>query len=67
MNVDRRINKCLRCGKNMTWRERRYQFGRIIRHGISFEDAKELMPKCQKCVTLALTKDLVMPVLHREH
>jgi hypothetical protein len=44
--------KCLGCGwTKMTWREQRQQYGRAIRRGLSADEAKKLMPRCQKCVT----------------
>jgi hypothetical protein len=49
------MNKCLGCGcLNMTWREQQQQYGRLIQEGLSPEAAKGLMPRCQKCTTVAL-------------
>jgi len=38
----------------MTWADRRYQFGRVIHAGLTPNEAKALMPRCQKCITQAL-------------
>jgi len=38
----------------MTWDDRRHQFGRAIRAGLTPDEAKTFMPRCQKCTTQAL-------------
>jgi hypothetical protein len=48
--------QCLDCKLRLTWAERRRQFGRIIKRGHPPELAKQLMPRCQKCVTSLLEK-----------
>ena len=49
------MSKCLRCGYSMTWESERRQYGRVIRdHGLTAEDAKAFMPRCQVCVTSLL-------------
>ena len=45
---------CVRCGYHITWADQRRQFGRLMRLGFGYEDAKALMPRCQKCVTTTL-------------
>ena len=45
-------NPCQGCGYRITWAEQRRQFGRAIqRYGVTPEDAKKLMPRCEKCLT----------------
>jgi hypothetical protein len=44
--------KCLGCGwPKVNWTEQRRQYGRIIRAGLTPEQAKTLVPRCQKCTT----------------
>ena len=52
--------QCLRCGYRVTWAEQRRQYGRLIRRGKSDEEAKALMPRCQKCTTAALKGRLTL-------
>ena len=44
-------NPCQGCGYRITWADQRRQFGRAIRHGLTADEAKALMPRCQKCLT----------------
>jgi hypothetical protein len=44
-------NKCLDCGYAITWETQRRQYGRAIRRGLTPDEAKQLMPRCQKCLT----------------
>lgn len=44
---------CIAC-EQMTWREQRRQFARAIGAGLTPEEAKALMPRCQRCTTSAL-------------
>lgn len=46
--------KCKQCGNRMTWAARRVQWGRVKRHGLSDDEIKALLPRCQKCMTVAL-------------
>ena len=48
--------KCLYCRRAITWAEQRRQLGRLIRRGgtITYDEAKRLMPRCQKCLTVLL-------------
>jgi hypothetical protein len=47
--------KCLDCKlPKLTWADQRGQFGRAIRHGLTADEAKALMPRCQKCLTMVL-------------
>ena len=45
---------CLRCGYAMTWEAQRRQFGRLLHRGLTAEEAKALMPRCQVCITATL-------------
>ena len=46
------MNCCKHCGNIMTWAEVRRQYGRLIqKKGRPPEQARELSPLCQKCVT----------------
>jgi hypothetical protein len=47
-------DKCLDCNYPMTWEHQRRQFGRLMRLGMSVQDAKSILPRCQKCMTLLL-------------
>lgn len=47
--------KCIDCGlPKLTWRDQRAQYGRAIRSGLTADEAKALMPRCQKCLTKTL-------------
>jgi hypothetical protein len=42
------------CGCAMTSKQQRVQFGRLIRYGLrhdDYEHAKQVMPRCERCVT----------------
>ena len=43
--------KCARCDCLMSWDDQRRQFGRIARRW-GPDEAKALMPRCQKCTTV---------------
>jgi hypothetical protein len=45
-------HRCLTCGRAMTWRDVRIQWGRLKNLGI--EDTKSFLPRCQKCITRRL-------------
>lgn len=49
--------KCSRsgCPVSLTWAEQRRQFGRAVRAGLSVDEIKALMPRCQKCMTEELS------------
>jgi hypothetical protein len=50
-----RMIKCIDCKMpKLTWADQRRQFGRAIRRGLTVDEAKALMPRCQKCLTQAL-------------
>jgi hypothetical protein len=50
-------NPCRGCGYRITWAEQRRQYARAIqRYGVTPEAAKELMPRCGKCLTRALAE-----------
>jgi len=46
--------KCLGCGALRTPGKVRWQYKRAIRHRLTPDEAKALMPRCQKCLTKAL-------------
>jgi hypothetical protein len=49
--------QCRRCGLSLTWMEAKKQFGRAIkRGGLSADEARQLMPQCQKCTTRTLAE-----------
>jgi hypothetical protein len=51
------MKRCKGCGgQKVTWAEQRKQYGRAIRHGLTPDEAKALMPRCQKCLTKALER-----------
>jgi hypothetical protein len=55
MNDTTKGNACRRCGYRITWAEQRRQFARAIKcYGLTPEAAKELMPRCQTCLTSML-------------
>jgi hypothetical protein len=44
--------RCRRCGNPITRDQQRRQFGRAIQtYGLTPDEAKRLMPRCQKCLT----------------
>jgi hypothetical protein len=43
--------KCQSCGNPMTWAAQRRQYGCLIKLWRTPQQAQELMPRCQKCVT----------------
>ena len=46
---------CRDCGwTGMTWAEQRRQFGRVVQAGLTIDEAKTLMPRCQRCTTIVL-------------
>jgi hypothetical protein len=50
-----RQTTCLDCHCCMTWAAQRKQFGRAIKKfGFTVDEAKTLMPRCQKCLTSKL-------------
>lgn len=51
-------NKCSRCGQPLTWAAVRVQFGRMIRRGLTAEEAKKYSPRCGKCTTILLAGKL---------
>ena len=46
--------KCQHCGKPVTWKERRWAFGRLLEGGYSGQDAVAFMPGCYKCAAAVL-------------
>jgi hypothetical protein len=53
-SLRRKPTCCLRCGYAMTWDAQRRQFGRLLNRGLTAEEVKALMPRCQKCMTVTL-------------
>jgi hypothetical protein len=48
---------CRACRRSLTWSAQQRQFFRCIQHfGLTREEAAEVMPRCQKCVTVLLGK-----------
>jgi hypothetical protein len=47
-------DKCLRCQNPMTWADQRRQYGRAMRAGMTVEEARRILPRCQKCMTVLL-------------
>jgi hypothetical protein len=46
---------CNGCSRLMTWDDHKKQFRRLLmRHGFTKEKVKEVMPKCEKCMTAYL-------------
>ena len=54
--IVRTKNICIQCGFAMTWAERRRQYGRLIRKGLSPQEADAIMPRCQKCITASFDR-----------
>jgi uncharacterized protein with PIN domain len=52
--MSRNNDRCLHCNRELTWAEQRRQFGRVMRTGLTVEEARALLPRCQKCMTLVL-------------
>jgi len=50
--------RCLDCKSGLTWAAQRQQFGRVVKRGHPPELAKQLMPRCGKCVTSLLKKSV---------
>jgi hypothetical protein len=48
------MTKCRDCCNPMTWSAQRRQFARLVHRGVTLDEAKQLMPRCQKCVTQLL-------------
>jgi hypothetical protein len=46
--------KCIGCGILRTPGKMRWQHNRAIKRGLTPDEAKALMPRCQKCLTKAL-------------
>jgi hypothetical protein len=47
---------CSRCSARITWADQRRQWGRLIRAGLSERQARDIQPRCQKCVTIHLAE-----------
>jgi hypothetical protein len=50
----RKPTVCQHCRYPMTWEAQRRQFGRLMRSGFTKAEAKALLPRCQKCMTVLL-------------
>lgn len=46
--------KCLNCNFQMTWDAQKRQYGRIKKKGLTDEQIKTALPRCQKCMTIYL-------------
>jgi hypothetical protein len=51
---------CRRCGERPTWFEQKRQFARIV-SGRTADEAKAVLPLCQKCTTLWLHDVIRLP------
>lgn len=45
---------CGVCGSLIDWRQQKTQFGRLVRAGFPADVVKQAMPRCQRCVTVAI-------------
>jgi hypothetical protein len=50
----RTINRCRRCELPLTWAMAKVQYGRMIKRGLTPDEAKTLSPCCSKCTTIVL-------------
>lgn len=57
--------ECLDCKYPMTWAQQRVQFGRLVKRGLSREETKAAMPRCQTCVTRMLNGAISIPVIRQ--
>jgi hypothetical protein len=49
--------KCRRCGLLIKWAEAREQFRRVVKYGgLSVDEAKRLMPQCEKCTVQTMAE-----------
>lgn len=48
------MDRCHRCRRWLTWTEKRRQFARLMHRGFSVAEAKQILPRCQKCITVWL-------------
>jgi hypothetical protein len=46
--------QCGRCGRTICWAEQQFQFVRLLRAGLSREEAKRMMPLCHRCISAEL-------------
>jgi hypothetical protein len=50
------MTKCVDCGWNISWSEQRRQFARASqKYGLTPDEAKKAMPRCQICTTNTLS------------
>jgi hypothetical protein len=50
-------NRCRGCKWPITWSDQKRQYRRLLDRGLSPADAREAMPRCQKCVTRFLREN----------
>jgi hypothetical protein len=55
-------NICAVCSRGLTWAEQKRQYGRALRAGLASDEAKRLMPRCQKCLTDILRCSVLQPL-----
>lgn len=48
--------RCRDCHNHITWAELRRQYGRLLNRGLTPTEAKQMLPRCPKCVTAALRR-----------
>jgi hypothetical protein len=46
--------RCLRCNYPMTWDAQKRQYARLLKRGMTPAEIKQLLPRCQKCVTATI-------------
>jgi hypothetical protein len=46
--------QCLKCRNVLTWAAQKVQYRRAINRGMTAEQAKACLPRCQKCMTRLL-------------
>ena len=51
-----RMAQCRDCRNRVTWAELRRQYGRLVNHGLEPAQAKQILPRCPKCVTAVLSR-----------
>jgi hypothetical protein len=49
--------RCRRCQQPVKWDDQRRQFARLMQNGLTKDQVKAVLPRCQKCTTLWLHPD----------
>jgi hypothetical protein len=58
--------RCRDCRYPQTWADQRRQWGRGLRAGLTPDEAKAAMPRCQKCMTTHLASRLAYDLVVAE-